>query len=114
MLYYQRSFFRNTNVPVVYLGFGFGHRLLRQLSAVRNFTVFFKKVGELAYPLPKIGSGIQILIGSGNGIGIGIGIFHIGISSGTPTVTVSIPIGKQHRSYATPSPTHCCASAAPT
>jgi hypothetical protein len=50
MLYYQRSFFRNTNVPVVYLGFGFGHRLLRQLSAVRNFTVFSKKLGSWHTP----------------------------------------------------------------
>ena len=56
MLYYQRSFFRNTNVPVVYLGFGFGLRLLRPLSLGPKFYCFFEKVGESAYPLPKIGS----------------------------------------------------------
>jgi hypothetical protein len=69
MLYYQRSLLRNTNVPVVYLGFGFGLRLLRQLSLSSKFHRFFEKVGESAYPLPKIGSGTQTLIGSGNGIG---------------------------------------------
>jgi hypothetical protein len=69
MLYYQRSFFRNTNAPVVYLAFGFGLRLLRPHFLGSKFLCFFEKVGESAYPLPKIGSGTQTLIGSGNGIG---------------------------------------------